>query len=221
MRDAGGYAEASRSPERPELSGRDWDSRASRSEFGPADWRDNRQRGLQGNYGETGRHFGFDRSSGDPRGYGEPSRYPRQAGEQGMTRGMYPGGPRGGEEESWGQQLRGAGQQVARTVKRAFRGPKGYKRSDERIREDVSDRFAQQDELDPSDIEISVSDGEVTLSGTVNSRHEKFQAEEIADSVQGVNDVHNRLRVRREQGRVTSADTVTFGSDARNRNARA
>jgi len=111
----------------------------------------------------------------------------------------------GREEEGWGEQIRHAGQQVVNRVKRAFRGPKGYKRSDERIREDVNDRLAQQFDFDPSDVEVQVSGGEVTLTGTVQSRHEKFIAEEIADDVSGVSEVHNQLRVRREDLTSTSA----------------
>lgn len=132
------------------------------------------------------------------------------------------------DDESWGQQIRHAGQQMARSVKRAFRGPKGYRRSDERIREDVSDRLAAQDEFDPSDIEVTVSNGEVTLTGTVQGRHEKFLAEEIADDIGGVNEVHNQLRVRREEtgtsaaSQTTTSTTVGQGETAlRNRNARA
>ena len=50
------------------------------------------------------------------------------------------------------------------------RGPKGYKRSDERIQEDVNDRLADDPYVDASDIEVSVSGGEVNLSGTVEDR---------------------------------------------------
>ncbi|MGH1560504.1 BON domain-containing protein [Caulobacter segnis] len=49
------------------------------------------------------------------------------------------------------------------------RGPKGYRRSDERIREDVSDRLTDDSWLDAHGVEVSVSDGDVTLSGTVRS----------------------------------------------------
>jgi osmotically-inducible protein OsmY len=49
--------------------------------------------------------------------------------------------------------------------------------------------------LDPSDIEVRVENCEVTLSGTVESRAMKRRAEDIAASVSGVIDVHNRLRI--------------------------
>lgn len=142
----------------------------------------------------------------------------------------YRGRERGrGEHHGFGQQLRDAGQRVVRSVKRAFRGTKGYKRSDERIREDVNDRLSLQDHLDPTEIEVTVSNSEVTLTGSVLSRQEKFIAEEIADDVGGVTEVHNQLRVRREPQQTAPASseaTSLAGAQAvtdaaRNRNARA
>jgi hypothetical protein len=89
------------------------------------------------------------------------------------------------------------------------RSTKGFKRSDERIREDVSERFAQQERLDPSEIEVSVANGEVTLSGTVDARHEKYWAEQLADETRGVNEVHNQLRIRRDRSDTMTAITNT------------
>lgn len=77
------------------------------------------------------------------------------------------------------------------------RAPKGYKRADERIQDDVCQRLMYDQALDTSDIEISVKQGEVVLEGTVPSRHDKFRAEQLAESVLGVDDVTNKLRVRR------------------------
>ncbi|HEX2115671.1 MAG TPA: BON domain-containing protein [Alphaproteobacteria bacterium] len=75
------------------------------------------------------------------------------------------------------------------------RGPRGYTRSDERIREDVSDRLTDDPGVDASEIDIQVSNGEVTLSGTVHSRWQKRRAEDIAEDVSGVKHVQNNLRV--------------------------
>ena len=75
------------------------------------------------------------------------------------------------------------------------RGPRGYQRSDERIREDVCERLAQHSYLDPSDVEIIVLNADVTLQGSVNDRWAKRTAEEIAEAVPGVKEVHNQLRV--------------------------
>ncbi len=75
------------------------------------------------------------------------------------------------------------------------RGPKGYTRSDDRIKEDVNDRLTDDHALDASDIEVDVNNGEIVLSGTVDSRFEKRRAEDVAESVSGVRNVENRLRV--------------------------
>ena len=78
----------------------------------------------------------------------------------------------------------------------AGRGPKGYRRSDERIRDDVSDRLMWNAEVDASDIEVRVADGEVTLAGVVEDRSAKRLAEDLAEEVLGVRDVHNELKIR-------------------------
>ena len=76
------------------------------------------------------------------------------------------------------------------------RGPKGYQRSDERIREDICERLTNHPEIDASEIEIQVKSGEVTLTGTVDRREAKRRAEDVAESVSGVKDVHNQLRAQ-------------------------
>ena len=79
----------------------------------------------------------------------------------------------------------------------AGRGPKGYHRSDERIHEDVCERLTEHPAIDASGIEIAVSDGDVTLSGQVESRAVKHLTEAMVETVSGVKEVHNRLRVDR------------------------
>lgn len=76
------------------------------------------------------------------------------------------------------------------------RGPKGYKRSDERIQEDVNDRLADDPYVDASELEVTVSGGEVTLSGTVDDRQSRRRAEDLAEQVSGVSYVQNNIRVR-------------------------
>lgn len=75
-------------------------------------------------------------------------------------------------------------------------GPRNYARSDSRINEDICDRLTDHPFIDASDIEVSVSGREVTLSGTVQSREEKRRAEDIAEAVSGVTHVQNNLRVK-------------------------
>ena len=48
---------------------------------------------------------------------------------------------------------------------------------------------------------VQVKDGEVTLSGTVDDRDQKRRAEDVAESVSGVNDVTNNIRVSRDRNR--------------------
>jgi hypothetical protein len=82
----------------------------------------------------------------------------------------------------------------------AGRGPRGYQRSDDRIREEVNDRLTADGFVDATDIETTVANGEVTLTGYVDSRAAKRAAEDIAEDIYGVRDVHNQLRVRARAG---------------------
>jgi len=94
---------------------------------------------------------------------------------------------------SYGNQATGGGRYVGR-------GPKGYQRSDERIREDVCERLTQHPEIDASEIDIQVSNGEVTLAGAVEDRHQKRLAEDITENVSGIREVNNQLRVSKGLG---------------------
>jgi osmotically-inducible protein OsmY len=82
----------------------------------------------------------------------------------------------------------------------AGRGPKGYQRSDARISEDVCDRLAESPDVDASNIEVKVENGEVTLAGSVADRGEKRRAEDLIENISGVREVHNHIRVNRGQG---------------------
>ena len=77
----------------------------------------------------------------------------------------------------------------------AGRGPRGYSRSDERIKEDVCDRLTDDPWVDATEVEIQVRNGEVTLSGSVRDRNDKRRTEDIIESISGVRNVHNNLRV--------------------------
>jgi hypothetical protein len=100
------------------------------------------------------------------------------------------------------------------------RAPKGYRRSDERIREDISDDLTRHPEIDPSDIEVQVQDGEVTLSGTVESRQAKRLAEDLAEQCSGVQQVHNRLRVHSKQGQEGQQGQQQSGESGKSRGGR-
>jgi osmotically-inducible protein OsmY len=75
------------------------------------------------------------------------------------------------------------------------RGPSDYTRSDERINEDINDRLTDHPYIDASNINVETNDGDVTLSGSVESRYEKRLAEDVAEEVSGVRNVENRIRI--------------------------
>lgn len=85
-------------------------------------------------------------------------------------------------------------------------GPKGYRRSDERIHEEVCERLTAHGGVDARQVELRVESGEVTLEGTVPDRRTKRLAEAVAESVRGVEDIHNRLRLERHVERADEAD---------------
>ena len=75
---------------------------------------------------------------------------------------------------------------------------KGPKRSDDWIDDEVRRRLTENGHLDASQVDVSVQHGEVALSGTVDSRYAKRTAEDIAESVPGVRDIHNRLTIQQQ-----------------------
>jgi len=95
-----------------------------------------------------------------------------------------------------------------REQRRYRTGPKGYTRSDERIREDISERLMLADSIDSSEVSISVKDGRVTLEGTVPTRSMKHSIEDLADYTAGVQDVDNRIRVERAGATTSAAPSV-------------
>ncbi|MDN7424903.1 BON domain-containing protein [Burkholderia sp. AU45388] len=146
---------------------------------------------------------------GPERGYGEPGRRTaaghegRYGGERPEFRSPHRMGSYGGERDVGDPRYGGApdlsrfGRDTERDALRHRRGPKGYTRSDERIREDVCERLAHALEIDVSDVSVQVSAGRVELDGTVPARWMKHDIEDLADGCLGVRDVENRVRVRR------------------------
>jgi hypothetical protein len=139
----------------------------------------------QQHYGHLGPQPGAEMSGGGQvRGYGPqgfgPRTYGQQYGEPGT---QYE------EHESLGQRIKGWFQG------HRGKGPAGYTRSDERIRENVCEALADDDRVDASNIEVNVKNGEVILTGTVEDRQSKRMAEECVENLSGVKDVQNQLRV--------------------------
>lgn len=93
------------------------------------------------------------------------------------------------------------------------KGPKNYSRSDDRIKEDINDRLSDDPFIDASDIDVTVSNAEVTLTGTVDHRSTKRRAEDLAEAVSGVKNVENRLRVSQGMGsQSTGGSSMGSGS---------
>lgn len=75
------------------------------------------------------------------------------------------------------------------------RGPKGYQRSDERLKEDICERLWAAYHIDSSEVSVDVKGGKVSLEGSVPTRHMKHAIEDIVDACPGVTDIDNRVRV--------------------------
>ncbi|HEY6401489.1 MAG TPA: BON domain-containing protein [Blastocatellia bacterium] len=171
------------------------------------------RRGRRGrDYSEPHRHYDYSRHEYGPRtsepyyrgGYGRDAEEPTGPMEP-MHRRYY-GGPRPWIEEEEEAEYRRRSYEMRRGTY-AGRGPRGYQRSDERIREDINDRLTDDAYVDATDIEVSVNNSLVTLTGRVDSREEKRRAEDIADSVSGVTDVSNQLRVAQSMPITPDPDT--------------
>jgi osmotically-inducible protein OsmY len=151
------------------------------------------------------------------RGYREP--YDRgRSGRSAEERGFF---ERAGDEvKSWFGDKEAERRRRMDEVRKGMyvgRGPRGYQRSEERIREDINDRLTEDWYVDASDIEVTVNNGMVTLTGLVNSREEKRRAEDIVESVSGVSDVSNQLRIGRSVPLTTEAE---LDEEKRSRTAR-
>lgn len=79
------------------------------------------------------------------------------------------------------------------------KGPRGYTRSDDRIHEEICVRLTEHPLIDASMMDVVVENGEVTLTGEVHDRRMKHMAEDVVDSVSGIRDIHNKLRVSRDK----------------------
>lgn len=181
--------------------------------YGTSQWRET---GGYGDNGNAGQNMPRGRSQG---GYGGPghgmqsgrgsiqrgSGYGMQRGDGGHGFGggfgssadsggrLAPGTSQGmGHESGYGGQYTESSGQNYRG-----RGPKNYMRSDERIKEDLSERLSDDPLIDAADINVEVKNGVVTLTGSVDARHLKHRAEDMADQCSGVKDVENRLTIRK------------------------
>lgn len=182
--------------------------------------------GRSRDYGTSGSsgYRGGSSNSGQSGGFSSYTQdYDRKYGSGGYSSGDYGRGERdyGNRERGWWDRATDEvsswfGDDDAERRRRMDhhrgRGPKNYSRSDDRIREDVSDRLTDDPLVDASEIEVSVQNQEVTLTGTVASRNERRLAEECVEGVSGVKYVQNNLRIRDRYG--SGSGSNTFGSSS-------
>jgi hypothetical protein len=84
------------------------------------------------------------------------------------------------------------------------RGPRGYKRPDQRIYEDVCEMLSRSADVDASGIEVTVKEGIVYLNGSVDGRQMKRMAELEIENISGVTDVQNLLAIsKRPEGNLS------------------
>ncbi len=95
---------------------------------------------------------------------------------------------------------------------RNARGPKGYIRSDEKIREDICECLTADPYTDASEISVNVKDGIATLEGTVEKRQVKHDIENIVESCMGVKDIENKIRVAPSDNSLGNASVKTHGN---------
>jgi osmotically-inducible protein OsmY len=76
------------------------------------------------------------------------------------------------------------------------KGPKGYTRSDERLKEVICEKLTDDPDIDASEISVDVTGQIVKLTGTVDDRATKYEVEELIERCGGVKDIDNQLRVR-------------------------
>jgi hypothetical protein len=136
----------------------------------------------QQNFGHLGPQSGAHMSGGGMYQQGHYGQGPQRWGNEGYQQGQ-------GEHESLGQRIKGWFQG------HRGKGPMGYARSDERIRETVCEALSDDDRVDASNIEVTVKNGEVILTGTVEDRQSKRMAEDCVENLSGVKDVQNQIRV--------------------------
>ncbi len=175
------------------------------------------------NYGSYGSNSGSTYGSNAGNNYGSSSSfgssYDRNAPDYSNYSNQYQN-----HDRSMMDRAESGWENIKESAKNFFgKGPKGYKRSDERIKEEISDALYRHPRIDASEIEIDVKDGMVTLRGTVEDRQTKRMAEDLAEDCSGVSNVSNQLMVNSSFGSqnpttsATQSQTATTGTSSTGR----
>jgi osmotically-inducible protein OsmY len=158
-------------------------------------------RGMRGTGGEGGYStlgggvYPDEGSSDDAPSYGDWQRH--STGATSGARGQEGFGNPG--ENTWGEEQFRAERREEQGRRQTNSGPRGRRKSDESLRQEIREILTADPELEAVDIEVEVEGGAVTLRGTVVDPDARLLAEELVESLAGVREVHNRLRVEREE----------------------
>lgn len=87
------------------------------------------------------------------------------------------------------------------------------RKQDDRIREDIRRQLMWQTDIQSEEIEVQVKDGAVTLSGRVETRLERMEAENAAKAVFGVSSITNIICIEPKRPRTDEeiGDEITAG----------
>ena len=109
-----------------------------------------------------------------------------------------------------------------RGARQSYRGmgPANYKRSDERIRDDIYERLTDSHAIDARSIMVEVNQGNVTLSGTVGERRMRYAAEDLVERIGGVANINNQLRVQQYDESAANASSGKAGGTGASDNQR-
>lgn len=127
-----------------------------------------------------------DQSQRGSQWYDNPSGFGSQRSESGG------GGNTGGYGYDYGS--------YARSQSFRGRGPQGYQRSDDRLKEMICERLTDDPDIDASNVTLEVTGQVVKLTGTVDDRRTKYEIEELIEHCGGVKDIDNQLRVQQQSG---------------------
>ncbi len=167
-----------------------------RSEPTEADNRGIRGTGGEGGFSTLGGGVYPDEGSGDDApSYGDWKRH--STGASSGARGQEGFGNPG--EDTWGEERFRAERREEQGRRQTNAGPRARRRSDESLAQEIREILTADQELEATDIEVEVEGGAVTLRGAVVDSDARLLAEELVETLPGVREVHNRLRVEREE----------------------
>jgi osmotically-inducible protein OsmY len=75
------------------------------------------------------------------------------------------------------------------------KGPKGFTRSDERLKEHVNELLMEHAEIDATHVEVEVHSGVVSVAGTVEDRQQRRAIEDLIEGIFGVTEVQISIKL--------------------------